>query len=465
LASLLALAPSAVRAADADDAVHPSFDLVSARPSGFEPRVSGLDLLPGGRLAVATWKPNEVWILENADGPAARMNARKAAEGFSDLMGLCTSGDTIFVVDQHKIYRLEDKDKNGLPETKVPIATLPYSGSFHEWSFGLLRKDGRLYTALSVATTRTGRTESRQKDARRGSVVAADFKGNLEVIATGLRAAEGLGFGPEGEIFATDNQGSWLPASKLIHVKKGRTYGHRIEPAGLYDSLYPSPPAVWLPYGETSKSPTQPILLPAGPFAGQMLYGDIASGAVRRVFLEKVGGEWQGGVVRFSGGYEAAVHRLAASKDGGVWLGGLGNGDQQNWGWRGKRFGLQRLKPNGKPSFEVKAARAVAGGFEVEFTERPGPEALDPAAWTAKRWWYEPTGSYGGPKKDVADCKVTAAKASQDGKRIFIAVDGLQLQHVIHVKLPRMSSKEGRELWTPEFWYTQNALSQTAFSP
>lgn len=463
LVSHAALLPAA--AASDEDAVHPGYDLLPARPAGFEPRVSGLELLPGGRLAVATWSPNEVHILAGADGPAAKMTARKAATGFSDIMGLCAAGDTIFVVDQHRIYRLDDLDRDGLPETKAVIGELPYSGSFHEWSFGLVRKEGRLYTALSVATTRTGRTLVPQKEPRRGTLVAMDAQGSLEVIAGGLRAAEGMGIGPGGDIFLTDNQGSWLPASKLIHAVKGRTYGHRVEPPGIYDSLFPSPPAVWLPYGETSKSPTQPVLMAAGPHAGQMVYGDVASGAARRVFLEKVAGEWQGAVLKFSGGFEAAAHRLAAGPDGSLWVGGLGNGDQMNWGWRGRRFGLQRMKPNGREVFEVKAARAVAGGFEIEFSAKPGPAAMSPASYSAKRWWYEPTAQYGGPKKDQAPCPVKSVKASADGMRVFLALDGLQLYHVIHVRLPGVKSAAGGEIWTPEFWYTLNNLSAAGFRP
>lgn len=448
-----------------DVAVHPSFELVQARPADFRPKVAGMDWLPGGRLALATWQPNEVYVLLGADGPADKMSPRKIADGFADIMGLCVSGDTIFLADQVGIWSLVDKDKDGLPETRSEVGKLPYTGTFHEWSFGLLRKNGRFYTALSVGTNRTGRTLSPQKDNRRGSVISMDDRGALEIVATGLRAPEGLGWGPDGALFATDNQGSWLPASKLIHVVQGRAYGHKIDPPGLYDSLFPSPPAVWLPYGEVSKSPTQPVMAVAGPYQGQMFYGDIASGAVRRVFLDKVGGEWQGGVVRFSAGFEAAVHRLLVGKDGSLWLGGLGNGDQQNWGWRGKRWGLQRLKPNGKETFEIKAARARAGGFEIEFTSRPGSGALDPERWTARRWWYEPTSAYGGPKKDQALCRIVSARPSQDGLRVFLGVEGLEVYHVIHVRLNGVRSQSGSELWTPEFWYTLNSLSTEPFRP
>lgn len=458
--ALLSAAP-----APATDAVHPAYDLVTVRPPGYEPRVAGLDFLPGGRLAIATWQPNEIHVLEGADGPPGKGTVRKVADGFSEVMGLTVSGDTLYAVDQERMYRLTDENRDGVPETKAVIGKIPYSGSFHEWSFGLVRKDGRLYTSLSVANTRTGRTSVPQKEPLRGTIVAMDDQGKLEVIASGLRAAEGLCLGPEGEIFATDNQGSWLPASKLIHVQKGKTYGHRTEPPGRFDGQVPTLPALWLPYGEPTKSPTQPVMAVAGPYAGQIFYGDIASGAVKRVFLEKVEGVWQGGVTRFSEGFEAAVHRMIAGKDGSFWLGGLGNGDQHNWGWMGRRFGLQRLKPNGKGVFEVKAARIRSGGIEVELTEKAGPRALEPDAWQARRWWYEPTSGYGGPKKDVAEVRIDAVKASRDGKRLFLQVEGMKLHHVLHVRLKDVRSESGKAPWTPEFWYTVNAFSSARFAP
>jgi hypothetical protein len=448
--------------------VHPAFDLSGIRPAGFEPRVSGMEFLPGGRMAVSTWRPNEIWIVSGYEGPAKGIKARKApvaGHAFKEIMGLASSGDTLFVADQDSLYALADKDGDGLPETRAAIGAVPYSGAFHEWSFGLALKGGRFFTALSVAATATGKTMVPQKEPMRGALISVGRDGKAETVATGLRAPDGLCLGPDSGLFVTDNQGTWLPASKLLHVQSGKTYGHRVTPAAPFEDSYPAPPALWLPYGVVTKSPTQPVYMRAGRYAGQFFFGDIAYGVVRRAFLEKVGGEWQGCVFRFSGGFEAAVHRMLAGPDGSLYLGGLGNGDLQNWGWHEKTFGLQRLKPNGRNPFEILAVRARKGGFELEFTSPPGPQALEPARYQARQWWYEPTDAYGGPQKDISPVPVKSVRVSRDGLRVFLEMDGLRPQQVAHVHLDGVKSKDGKEAWTPDFWYTLNAFSAQEFQP
>ena len=55
-------------------------------------------------------------------------------------------------------------------------------------------------------------------------------------MAGGLRTPNGLGWGPEGDLFVTDNQGGWLPASKLVHIKQDRFFNHYTNPAGPFDA-------------------------------------------------------------------------------------------------------------------------------------------------------------------------------------------------------------------------------------
>lgn len=460
--SLLVPAPFA---AQEEFVLHPGFDLVPLRPPGFEPRVAGLAALPGQRLAIATWRPNEIWILSGYLGPLSGMKARRAMGGFHEIMGLCAVGDTLYAADQDSLYALWDTNGDGLPDARKGVGALPWTRSFHEWSFGLEHVGGRFYTALSVAAKNTLKTLDPQKDSRRGSLVSMGPDGKLEVVASGLRAPDGLCLGPDSALFATDNQGSWLPANKFIHLEAGKGYGHHIRPPGAFDDGYPAPPAVWLPYGSVSKSPTQPVYLTEGPYAGQFLVGDIAYGVMRRIALEKVNGQWQGCLLRFSGGFEAGVHRLIAAPGGQVVVGGLGNGDFADWGWNGKLTGLQMLKPNGKPVFEILSVRARKGGYEVVFTQPADSTASKAYRYKARQWWYEPTAAFGGPEKDVTRLTVSGAALSRDGLRLFLKIDGLLPQQVTHVHLEGLKSRTGQPLWTPDFWYTLNAPSDREWAP
>src|SRR5690606_29956396 len=98
-----------------------------------------------------------------------------------------------------------------------------------------------------------------------------------EAVARGLRTPNGMGTGVDGELFASDNQGDWLPSSRINHLSAGNYYGHRENPGDTEDY---SRPALWLPHGEISNSPAEPILIPGGTYAGQMLVAELTHGGV-----------------------------------------------------------------------------------------------------------------------------------------------------------------------------------------
>jgi hypothetical protein len=137
----------------------------------------------------------------------------------------------------------------------------------------------------------------------------------------------------------------------------------------------------------------------------------------------------------------------------------LGNGDIADWGWNGKLTGLQMLKPNGKPVFEILTVHARKGGYEVVFTQPVDSSASRTSHYFAKQWWYEPTEAFGGPEKDVTRIPVSGAVLSADGLRLYLKIDGLLPQQVSHVHLEGLKSRSGLALWTPDFWYTLNSPS------
>ncbi|MFE6856796.1 ricin-type beta-trefoil lectin domain protein, partial [Streptomyces sp. NPDC057674] len=331
--------------------------------------------------------------------------------------------------------------------------------------FGLLYKDGFFYLNLSVSINYGGATTDPQPAPNRGTTIKVDRQsGAVSYVAGGLRTPNGIGWGPEGGIFVTDNQGGWLPSSKLLHIKQGRFFNHFTNPDGPFDDQPVTKPVLWLPQNEIANSPSTPLQLTEGPFAGQMLFGDVTYGGVQRAYLEKIGGEYQGAVFRLTQGLEAGVTRISIGPDGALYAGGLGAGG--NWGQEGKlAHGLQKLTPNGTDAFDVRAMRAVPGGFALDYTQPLSTETASDLAkrYRIKQWRYVPTADYGGPKVDEETLAAQSATLSADGRTVTLAIPGLKADRVVHVRSPRpFSSAGGEPLWSTEAWYTLNQLPGTS---
>ncbi|WP_435881292.1 ricin-type beta-trefoil lectin domain protein [Streptomyces parvulus] len=448
--------------------VHPDYTLTDLRPPGFEPQVSAMDWLPDGRLAVTTWggsnnTAGEVYLLDNVTGDTGpdEVTVKKIASGLKEPMGIKHVDGKLYVSQKHELTELNDTDGDEVTDQYRRVATWPFGGNFHEFAFGLLYKDGFFYLNLSVSINYGGATTDPQPAQNRGTTIKVNRQtGEVSYVAGGLRTPNGIGWGPEGGIFVTDNQGGWLPSSKLVHIKQGRFFNHYTNPDGPFDAQPVTRPVLWLPQNEIANSPSTPLQLTEGPFAGQMLFGDVTYGGVQRGFLEKVGGEYQGAVFRLTQGLEAGVTRISIGPDGALYAGGLGAGG--NWGQEGKlSHGLQKLAPNGTDAFDIRAMRAVPGGFALEYTQPLSADTARDLAqhYRIKQWRYAPTADYGGPKIDEETLTAQSATLSGDGRTVTLAIPGLKADRVVHVRSPRpFSSAGGETLWSTEAWYTLNRL-------
>ncbi|MFE1088341.1 DUF1080 domain-containing protein [Streptomyces sp. WA1-19] len=450
------------------DGVHPDYALTDLRPEGFKPQVSAMDWLPDGRLAVSTWggtdnTDGEVYLLDHVQGDTGpeEVTAKKVAEGLKEPMGIKAVDGKLYVSQKHELTELTDTDGDDVTDEQRTVATWPYGGNFHEFAFGLLYQDGAFYLNLSVAIDYGGATTDPQPAENRGTTIKVDKEtGKVSYLAGGLRTPNGIGFGPEGDLFVLDNQGGWLPSSKLVHIEQDRFFNHYTNPSGPFDDQPVTKPVLWLPQNEIANSPSTPLQLTDGRFAGQMLFGDVTYGGIQRAYLEKVDGEYQGAVFRLTQGLEAGVNRISMGPDGAIYAGGLGAGG--NWGQEGKlTYGLQKLTPSGDKAFDMLAMRAKPGGFEVEYTEPLSEETAANLAesYQIEQWAYAPTADYGGPKIDEETLSVSEATLSEDGRTVTLSVPGLKANRVVHLRSPRpFSSAEGTELWSTEAWYTLNSL-------
>jgi hypothetical protein len=237
-----------------------------------------------------------------------------------------------------------------------------------------------------------------------------------------------------------------------------------MNPAGPFDNKPVTMPVLWLPQNEIANSPSTPLWVQNGPYAGQMLISDVTYGGIQRGFLEKVNGEYQGALFRLTQGLEMGVTELMQGPDGAIYAGGLGA--DGNWGQEGKlKFGLQKIAPNGNAVFDMLAMRALPNGFEIEYTQPLSAETATALAskYTVKQWRYQPTAAYGGPKIGEQTLPVSSATLSADGRKVTLVINGLQPDRVVYVRSPQpFRSTSGQALWSTEAWYTLNAVPGAA---
>lgn len=446
-----------------NDQVHPAFTLEQARPKDFTPRVGAFDFLPDGRMVVATWdSTGGIYIVDKIQGKdTAAMKVKRIAFGLMEVLGLKVVDGVIYVLQKQELTRLVDIDNDDIiDEYQVVCNGWKVSSNFHEFAFGLLYRDGYFYGTLATAIKPGGASDPNQMPGR-GSVIKISAKdGSFSFVASGLRTPNGIGVAIDDQVFICDNQGDWLPANKLVHLQPGAWYGSRaVDFAGTANKKA-TPPVVYLPQDEIANSPSQPALLNHGIYKNQIIYGDITHGGIKRVFAEKINGQYQGCVFRFTQGLEAGVNRLLWGPDGKLYVGGCGQ--KGNWAQTGKhQYGLQRLVFNNNAPFEILAVRAKPTGYEIEFTQPMQTGiALQPSDFLVKQWWYLPTAEYGGPKMDEEKLPVKNVQVLEGGRKIFIEVTGVKEEHVQYLRIDRnkIKSQQGKSLWQWETWYTMNQL-------
>jgi len=474
------------------NAVHPGWDLSTIRPEGFEPKVGAMCFLPDGRLAIGTFdplqrddrslpdidskEPDKLYAILNWDAEdQSKIEVVEIATDLYEPSALCVHEGELYVAHRKKVERLRDIDNDGYFETHELIADGWEGWNYHQFVFGLLPHKGKLYAALSTAMAPPA-WEGMQDNAgpngpMRGGLIEIDIESKTAfVIAGGLRTPNGLGVSPDGALVYLDNQGTWMPTSTLAEIIPGRFYGHYNNanfvpnlaerfPNGGHPSVYAdrprTPPALWLPQNEVVNSPTQPLPITSGPFKGQMLVGELTAGGVRRVFLERVNGQLQGALFRFTQGLESGVNRMAWAPDGSLIVAGIGAGG--NWNWRGTQFGLQRLTPNGERVLEFQSVIATPTGFDVCYLEPAQGQSADVVSgYSVTSWTYEPTARYGGPKVDQRTHRVTINRGFH-GVRDQLIVDDLEPGRVYHIVAHTYEGK-GHELWSTEAWYTLNQI-------
>jgi len=459
-------------------------------PEGCVLEVGGLAWLDDGmtRLAACT-RRGEVWAIDNvyAEQPTLEtLKYKRMLFGLHEPLGLLRRDGWLYAAQRGELTRMKDSDGDDrIDVVEAFCDDWHISGSYHEYAFGpKVDKHGNFVVTLNRPFG--GEPEGQAK--WRGWAVTIDDKGEMELLCAGIRSPAGLGANAEGEMFYTDNQGDWVAAGKLGHLKPGAFHGNPIStrdmkrpespikhPGDLPKAKgttwgeavekYPTltPPAIWFPNPSMGRSQSDIVCDTTGgkfgPFSNQLFVGDQANSMIVRVFLEKVDGEYQGAVFPFRSGFQCGILRMVFGNDGTMFVGQTSRG----WGSRGGRpYGLERLTWTGKTPFEMHELRATPDGFEVTFTQPVDAKtAGDVASYSMKAWTYDYRSSYGCPPLNTYEPKVTKAVVADDRRSVRLTVEDCKPYFVHELRCEGVRNEAGEPLLHADAYYTLNRIPRT----
>ena len=447
-------------------------------PQGVNLEVGAICLLPNGKLAVSS-RRGEIWMVTDPFAPEVKASQfQRFAHGLHEVLGLAERDGWLYVVQRCDVSRLKDRDGDGEADLfEVVNDEFELNGDYHEYTFGSkFDAHGDLWLVLCL----TGSFSS--EDKFRGWCLRVNADGKLVPTTSGIRSPGGIGFGPNGDVFYTDNQGPWNGTCELKQLVPGKFVGHPggfrwYDVPGVKDVMGAKPaepqsgsrfhveaekipeylpPVVMFPYSKMGNSSSGVTYDNSGgkfgPFAGQMFVADQSFSTVMRVSLEQVNGRYQGACYNFREGFGSGNVPIEMTTSGSMFVGGTNRG----WGSRGKApFALERMDWSGKVPFEIHEMRAKPDGFELTFTEPVNPLlAGDAKSYALETYTYIFQSSYGSPEVDHTTPTVESATVAADGKSVRLKVNGLQKGHVHHLQAAAIRSAAGHPLLHHEAYYT-----------
>ncbi len=393
-------------------------------------RLTALDFFSDGRAAVTTWN-GDVWIVSGLDDKLKNVKWKRFAAGLFDPLGIKVVRDEIYVLERSQITRLRDLNGDGEADFYENFNNdAGTSPSYHAFAMDLQTdRAGNFYY------TRAGQRVD-TKYALNGGLVRVSADGSeAALIAHGLRAANGMSVGPRDEITTSDNQGNWIPSSRLNLIRAGGFYGYMPHAHTDKPPMSFEPPMCWIPMSVDNSGGGQVwVTSDRWPLAlqGHLLHTSYGMAALFAVLWETVDGVAQGGVMKLPLKFDTGIQRARFSpRDGQLYVAGL-----KGWQTKGVKDGaFQRVRFTGKPLRMPTQLQVRANGIEIGFSEALDREtAEDLQNYSLQQWNYRWTEKYGSDDYSVANpaikgrdaVLVRSARLLGDQKRILLEIPGLK---------------------------------------
>jgi hypothetical protein len=430
-------------------------------PWGTRTFFGGFDFFPDGRAAICTFH-GDVWIVSGIDATLRNLTWRRYASGLFQALGLKIVGGKVYVTGRDQITRLHDLNNDGEADYYENFNNdTVVTPNYHEFCLDLQTDQaGNFYFAKGAPWP------PNVNSPHQGTLLKVSKDGSkLEVFATGLRAPNGLGMGPHDEITVSDNEGHWIPSSKVNLIRKGGFYG--MMPAAHLDTKPHDfdKPICWLPKSQDNSGGGQLWVTSDkwGPLKDHMLFTSYGKGTLFYTMLEEIEDVTQAAMVRLLPRFPTGVMRGRVNpKDGQVYLCGL-----RGWQTDGVREGgFYRVRYTGQPAHLPTAFHVVKGGLEITFTSPlSATEATSVDNYDVEQWNYKWTSDYGSPEFSPSnpDSKrhdkvtVQSVKLSTDQKTAFLEIPGLRPVDQMRVKF-KISAADGTPI-SHEIYNTIHRIS------
>ncbi len=447
-------------------------------------RFGGMDFFSGGtKAALSTWS-GDVWVVSGIDAKLEKLTWKRFAAGLFQPLGLKIVDDQVYVLGRDGITRLVDLDGDGEADFHEAFNhDMAVTTGFHEFALDLQTDPAGNFYFAKAAPVKGGGRGFDYIAANSGAVMKVSKDGKtLSNYATGFRAPNGIGVGPDGQVTSGDNEGTWMPKCRLNWINPGGFYGvvdtaHRDEKPTMYDE-----PICWFPKDVDNSSGGQAWVTSDkwGPFSGRLLHTSYGTCSLYLALVDQQDGHIQGGVVRFPVNFLSGIMRPRFNaNDGQLYVAGLR-------GWQSSAAtdaAFQRVRYTGKPANMVTGLKVRKGGLDITFTDPVDAEdANDADSFEVEQWnylWCSEYGSddYSAESSDYQDrvrelnrlrldrrnnggaietltksfskgrdeVKVESSKLSDDGKTVSLEIPGLKpvMQMKIRAKL---QSADGKKL-------------------
>ncbi len=425
-------------------------------PYGAWLRTSALAFFPDGRAVVTTYG-GDVWMVSGLDSSLKHVSWSRFASGLYEPFGVQVIRDQVYVTCRNGIVRLHDLNQDGEADFYETFYADPdVSTFFHSFNFDLqVDRRGNLYYLKPGEYTDYKLPGALIEVAPDGS--------RAEVFCTGFRVPNGMGMLPDGRMTVSDNQGNWMPASKINIVRRGGFYGYvqNLKGGGAYgdqwapdggridaDKVIPpatfDQPIIWMPQEFDNSSSGQLWVDDSrfGPLSGRLLHTSFGKGWMYYLMLQEVGTVAQAAIVALPFQFDAGLMRARVNPaDGQVYATGLS-------GWQGPDGGkdgcLQRLRYTGKALKMLDDVKVRPDGLSLTFNfPLDRATVLDHESFHLEQWNYHWTAAYGSDqyslehpdRKGHDRLEMAAIRLSEDKRQVFLTIPGLRPVNQVEIRL------------------------------